>query len=74
MKLGMMDELTKLIRDGSAKGALSNFTHNNFTVIVPVIRALEQQHRKKGMFQPCCSRITYQPWYNHIACSILSQY
>jgi hypothetical protein len=61
MKLGMMDHLNKLIRDGSAKGGLSNFTHNNFTVIVPVIRALDQQHRKKGMFQPCCSRITYQP-------------
>jgi hypothetical protein len=74
MKLGMMDELNKLIRDGSAKGALSNFTHNNFTVIMPVIRALAPDLRKKGMFQACCSRITYQPWYNHIACSIVSKY
>jgi hypothetical protein len=57
----MMDYLDKLIRDGSAKGANSNFTHNNFKEIIPVVRAENQKDRKKGMFHPCCSRISWQP-------------
>ena len=57
----MMDDLQKLIRDHSAKGANSNFTLNNFKEIVPVVRACHRDQRKKGMFHPCCSRITLQP-------------
>ena len=62
-ELGMDHELDLCIRDHSSKGANSNFTLNNFKVIVPTIRQCStlNDQRTTCMFQHWFTPITLQP-------------